>query len=400
MKIAAVALLWLFITFVFAAGFYLSSIGSAITLSWQVAANIAIRNWFPWILLSPVAMMLAGRFGFSDEHWRRNVLLHVAACLVFTVAYQVISFAFPPLPPPGTPGQLAGNGGPMPPPGFRDSAQKPPAAFQGGPPPMEFGGPGGFPQESELRHFLRQSLMKTQFVVPIYWCIVCVCWGIKHVREAGEGERRNLELQSRLTQANLQALKMQLQPHFLFNALNAISSLIHDDPKRADDMVASLSQFLRITLDMSSKNEIPLGEELEFVNCYLEIQRVRFGNRLRIVRDIDPAAAGAMVPPLLFQPLVENAIRYGIETRESGGCVTIRALRAGDRLVLEVCDDGAGFKPEALSDVKRGVGLSNTQSRLRELYGDAHHFTLAANQPAGACVKIEIPWKAGNGERA
>jgi sensor histidine kinase YesM len=236
-------------------------------------------------------------------------------------------------------------------------------------------------------------MMRAQFTAPIYVCIVCVCWAVHHFQEAGQRERRTLELEARLTQANLQALKMQLQPHFLFNTLNAIASLIHENPKAADDMVGSLSQLLRITLDASARNEVPLREEIDFIDHYLAIQQTRFGNRLHIRREVDPAALEALVPPLVLQPLVENAIRYGIEPREIGGTVTLRALLRQDLLHLEVADDGEGFGGRPWLRAGNGVGLSNTKSRLEALYGEKHRFTLAANQPAGACVQIEIPFR-------
>jgi two-component sensor histidine kinase len=246
--------------------------------------------------------------------------------------------------------------------------------------------------ESKWKRFVFLTMLGTQFTFPLYWCVAGICWGINHFQDAREHERRTLELETRLTQANLQTLKMQLQPHFLFNSLNAVSSLIHENPDAADDMVGSLSQFLRTTLDVSSENEVSLRRELEFVECYLEIQQVRFGERLRILRQIDPMAMDAMVPPLILQPLVENAIRYGIEPRETGGSVTIRAAREGEVLRLQISDDGMGFKDGQMPGSGIGVGLSNTKTRLQELYGPKHRFILTANQPNGACVNIEIPF--------
>jgi two-component system, LytTR family, sensor kinase len=186
---------------------------------------------------------------------------------------------------------------------------------------------------------------------------------------------------------------MQLQPHFLFNTLNSISSLIHENPKVADDMVASLSQFLRTTLDVSAANEVPLRTELDFVERYLEIQQARFGDRLRICREVDSTVLEALVPPLILQPLVENAIRYGIESRETGGTVMIRAQREGPVLGMQISDDGEGFSGGQLLGAGSGIGLSNTKARLQELYGDNHQFKLTANEPAGARVQIEIPFR-------
>jgi len=239
--------------------------------------------------------------------------------------------------------------------------------------------------------FLHIAVLKTQFTVPIYLCIVCVCWVIGHFQESGERERRTLELEARLTQANLQTLKMQLQPHFLFNTLNSISSLVHENPDAADGMIGSLSQFLRNTLEVSGKNEVPLREELEFVDRYLEIQETRFGDRLRVRRQIDPTVTDALVPPLILQPLVENAICHGVESRETGGTVILSAAREGDVLHLEICDDGEGLGGQMLK-AGNGIGLSNTKARLQELYGDKHRFVIAARQPTGVRVEIEIPF--------
>jgi LytS/YehU family sensor histidine kinase len=237
------------------------------------------------------------------------------------------------------------------------------------------------------------AMLRTQFTIPIYLCIVCVCWVMGYFQENSERERRTIELEARLTQANLQALKMQLQPHFLFNTLNSISSLVHENPDAADDMIASLSQFLRTTLDLSSRDEVPVRTELEFVDRYLEIQQARFGDRLRIRRVIDSSVMEALVPPLMLQPLVENAIRYAIECRENGGTVTIRALSEGNVLRVEIADDGEVFGGVQVLGTGSGIGLSNTKARLQELYGEKHQFKVIPNSPTGACVKIEIPFR-------
>jgi sensor histidine kinase YesM len=259
------------------------------------------------------------------------------------------------------------------------------------PPGASFGFFGRFPPVSRWTQLLHLAVLRTQFTIPIYWCVVCICWAFNHFQESAERERRTLELEARLTDANLRALKMQLQPHFLFNTLNAISSLIHENPKVADDMIGSLSQFLRATLEVSSRNEVPLRTELEFVDRYLEIQQTRFGERLHLLREVDPGLMDALLPPLLLQPLVENAIRYGIESSVAGGTISLRAIQSASALRLEVCDSGDGLKAGQLLAAGSGVGLANTKARLQELYGDKHRFKLIASQPAGACVEIEIP---------
>ncbi len=457
-KMALLTALWLVVAFVFATESYLSGRGLPMKIPWTVAAERAFRDWFPWILLSPVAVALAGRFRFDRNTWRHSLIIHLAACFLFTVAYETLVTLTYPKPFVLSTGRLGGrisifssDAGPPGFPAIRGSAEAidPPSmpfrtgstsvvvesgrilhfthdarsvsadsnvttVVRGEPPPFGIGRDGPAlippfgPPPSNVRfgvrsvghwtHFLHRVLLKTQFTVPIYWCVVCICWVFNHFQETSERERRTLELETRLTQANLQTLKMQLQPHFLFNTLNTISSLIHENPKVADDMVGSLSQFLRTTLDVSAKNEVPLRTELDFVERYLEIQQTRFGHRLRICREIDPTVVEALVPPLLLQPLVENAIRYGIESREAGGTVTIRARREENVLRLEISDDGEGFSDGQLLGTGNGIGLSNTKARLQELYGDQHQFKLTAHPPTGACVQIEIPFRLSQSE--
>jgi hypothetical protein len=432
---ALLTTVWVAVAFVFATEIYLSAPGGPLKISWKMATESAFRDWFPWILLSPLAITLAEKFRFDRSTWKLSLVVHVVACFLFTLAYQgwllllypapfalstggvgyigknpnsegfsvTAQVTAPPFapPPPFPEGSnvvftdaapyLEFNGGPLPVTAgsnqvFVVRTFGTPSA--GTPPPPGLGGGIKFMPPPGWLAFLSLCFSRMQFTVPIYLCIVCVCWMINHFQEASEQQRRTLELESRLTEANLQALKMQLQPHFLFNTLNAISTLIHESPRTADDMIGSLSQFLRTTLEVSSKNEVPLSQELGFVDLYLEIQQTRFGGRLRIQREIDSQSINALVPPLILQPLVENAIRYGIEPREAGGTVTIRVLPIAGMLHLEVCDDGEGLKGGL---ARNGVGLSNTKARLQELYGQMHQFKLVANQPAGACVIIEIP---------
>jgi two-component sensor histidine kinase len=439
LRIALLTALWLVVAFVFATEFYLSARGMPLKISWMDAARRAFRDWFPWILLSPVAVILAGRFPFDRDNWRRSLMIHLTACFLFTITYEGLLFLAFPSPLILSTGEVDGGisfstaDGPLPDfpgPGVSVQAVGPPASpfppdsnavvFEptnlrvgAGPVSLFMGSNGAlighdgelpsfappaggvafvsFPKVSKWTQFLHLAMMRTQFTVPIYLSIICICWVINHFQETSERERRTLELETCLTQANLRALKMQLRPHFLFNTLNSISSLIHENPKVADDMVGSLSQFLRTTLDVSSENEVPLHRELEFVDRYLEIQQTRFGDRLRIYREVDSNSMNALVPPLILQPLVENAIRYGIESRESGGTVTIRALREGDTLHLQIADEGEGFSGGQMLGAGNGIGLSNTKARLQELYGDKHQFKITAGHPTGACVEIEIP---------
>ena len=182
---------------------------------------------------------------------------------------------------------------------------------------------------------------------------------------------------------------MQLKPHFLFNTLNSISSLMYTDVEAADAMLARLSDFLRLTLDREPDQEVTLQEELEFVRRYLEIEKVRFDERLRVRVDVDPDVEAARVPTLALQPLVENAIHHGIASRPEGGSIVIRARRDRDALHISVADDGVGSRDE---HPRERVGLANTRERLQRLYGSAHQFTFAPSPAGGFVVEMVIPF--------
>jgi two-component sensor histidine kinase len=255
------------------------------------------------------------------------------------------------------------------------------------PPPLTLAIPGPWTR------FFQLAFARAQSTIPIYWAIACVTWLISYYQQLRERERRTLELEARLMQANLQTLKTQLQPHFLFNTLNAIASLVRRKPDVAEDMIGSLSDFLRMSLDTAHQHEVPLRREIEFLDLYLEIQQTRFGERLRIQKEIDPAALDVAVPTLILQPLVENSIRHGIEPRETGGTILVRSLHRESSLRLEIRDDGEGLKAGQLAALRDGVGLSNTKARLQELYGDGHRFQITPNAEGGLTVAVELPWR-------
>lgn len=202
--------------------------------------------------------------------------------------------------------------------------------------------------------------------------------------------RTSEQLQSRLDQAQLQTLKLQLHPHFLFNTLNAITALIHRAPDRAERMVSGLSELLRISLGSAAEQEVTLAREVEVLEHYVDIQRERFQGRLRVRVDVAPGLGEALVPNLILQPLVENAIKHGIGPRVAGGLVEVIARREDDALALAVRDDGVG---EASAGARReGVGLANSRSRLASLYGDAHRFAAGSRPSGGFEVSIVIPF--------
>lgn len=200
-------------------------------------------------------------------------------------------------------------------------------------------------------------------------------------------------VEKRLIEARLNMLRLQLEPHFLFNALNAISSQVVANPELGQEMIEDLGALLRGSLDCQSSAEITLAQELALLDHYLAIQKLRFGDRIDIRIDADPATLSAMVPSLLLQPLVENAIRHGIERRMSGGTIAISARLANDRLQIDVQDDGVGLPPDWRIETSSGLGLRVTRERLEMLYSEAgaHHFNVSPRQGVGTHVAIQIP---------
>jgi two-component system, LytTR family, sensor kinase len=237
----------------------------------------------------------------------------------------------------------------------------------------------------------------------LYHTFVMFAWsllyfGIKHYRQLQEQTARTLKAEALAHQAQLQALRYQLNPHFLFNTLNAISTLVaQQENAAANRMLSRLSDFLRLTLESSDAHEVPLSVELDFVKRYLEIEQVRLGDRLEVKFNISPEALSVPVPNLILQPLVENAIRHSIAPRESGGRLEIEARCTEGLLQLEVRDDGPVLTGE-LSLLYQGVGLSNTQARLAQLYGSSHAFELQAADVGGLAVIIRLPLREGTHE--
>jgi two-component sensor histidine kinase len=255
-----------------------------------------------------------------------------------------------------------------------------------------------------------------------YGAIIALMHSVHFYRRFRERERSALVLESNLANARLSALRAQLHPHFLFNSLNAIAALLRRDPRLAEATLMSLSDLLRLALSQAEKQEVPLREEMNFVNRYLEIQQTRFGDKLRVEHDIAPAALDCLVPTLVLQPLVENAIRHGIEPAENGGFLRITAHRHNGKLLMTVEDDGIGLMNKALeigasttaspaeesitlpvarneifvqrvaSKNGTGIGLANLRARLETLYGREQALELASRPGRGVIVRIELPW--------
>lgn len=313
-------------------------------VSWRRALVIALADWYVWALLTPVISWLARRFAIERRSWLRSLLVHLPASLFFSILKMVIEFqALRQLDPP--------------------SAQ-------------------------------RYPVLQFPSTLFTYWAILGAIYAFDYYRKFRAHELKASQLEARLAQAQLQALKMQLHPHFLFNTLHAISSLMHRDVEAADRMLARLSDLLRLTLESAGAQEVTLRQELEFLDRYLEIEQMRFRDRLRVKQEIAPETLDARVPNFILQPLVENAIRHGIAPHAAPGLIEILASRRGDQLELQVRDNGAGLPDGNHAPLKEGIGLANTRARLEQLYGTDHHFELSNAATGGLLVRILIPFQA------
>ncbi len=338
---------WTLIGLSFASQFYIYSAKAGLEVTWRQAVGFSLADWYVFALLSIPVMHLTRRFRFDAAGWPRSLALHTVASLGFSLAYMVLRAGI---------GQWQTSGT------FGDT--------------------------------FRTLLVKTwHFNLLVYWVILAVTSAFDYNRRLRERELRAAELEKRLAQAKLQSLQMQLNPHFLFNTLHSISALMHMNVEAADRMIAQLSDLLRAALAGSDTQEVPLRQELQFLERYLQIEKTRFGDRLTVQMEIAPDTLTARVPNLILQPLVENAIKHGIEPRARPGRIVIRAARQGEQVVLEVADNGDGIK--GASPQREGVGLSNSRARLRELYGVAHAFELGNGPGGGFLAKLTIPWRTG-----
>lgn len=228
--------------------------------------------------------------------------------------------------------------------------------------------------------------------VIAYCVLVGGIYVVDFYREARNRQLAAAELEAQLAQAQLHNLRLQLQPHFLFNALNTISAVMHEDVQRADAMLAQLSDLLRRTLQGADSHEVPLEEELALLKNYLAIMKARFGDDLTVAFAVEPLVSGALVPQLILQPLVENSIRHGREAGVSKVDVRVSALREDGRLLLRVSDNGPGIRDLEAGTWRKGLGLSNTEERLEGMYGDDHQLLLENSQGGGLTVTVRLPF--------
>jgi len=344
---------WTFLGLSFAGQFFIASSQLNRPVSWQQALFHSLADWYVFALLSVFPILLARRYGFGEQRWWRQLILHAGAGFLFSLGYVVV----------------------------RTLAAMALAGLTS-------------QSTTSFSDTFRPLLFKTwHFNLLIYWVILTAFHALDFYRKYQERHSRSLQLEKNLTEARLQALQMQLNPHFLYNTLHAISSLMYRDTDAADRMIAQLSDLLRYALESTSQQEVPLREELGFLKNYLKIEQTRFGDRLRIEFAIEPNSEDLLVPTLILQPLVENAIRYGIEPHASPGSILIQAQPQGDTLMLRVQDSGHG--PVQLP-FKEGVGLTNTRERLEQLYGPNHTFTLEQGESGGLEARLTLPCHTAN----
>ena len=323
---------------------------------WKLNINFTTQV-FLWGLLVYVIYTISRHFPFNEEKWKTSLIANLIFCLLIAVIHCYLYYYSAVL---------------------IDRIQ--------------FGSSmktiGGI-----FQTYYRYNLL-------IYWVIMGFFLSVDYYRkykkreqDAAELELKTSKLESQLVKAQLQSLKTQLQPHFLFNTLHTISGLMNKDMKLAKKTIALLSDLLRISLDMKDRQVIRFKDELEFVNKYLEIQRTRFKDRLKIETEIQPETLDASVPTLILQPITENAITHGISPHKRPGILKIAALINAENLVLEIHDSGDGLRAKTEAENSNGIGISNTKERLRQMYPGDHTFELADSPVGGLLVRIRLPFK-------
>ena len=358
-KLGFFAGVWTLVGIFFSVQFYVFERMYAKPVSWKIALVGNMPDWYLWAFFSLLIHYLGQRFPFERGKIARFFEVHIPAC--FLVAFVHLALA-------ATSSYYL--------------VSRP-----------------AHPERTWMTVYKYHLGILLHWDILIYWGILGLSHGLTFYRRYQARERKAAQLEAKLAQAQLQALKIQLHPHFLFNTLHSISSLLHKDVDAADKMIARLGDFLRMTLENTGAQEVTLEEELEFLRSYLEIERIRFQDRLTVRYDTDPLTLDAMVPSLIWQPFAENALRYGISPRSDSGYIEIGTKKVDDKLRLWIKDDGPGIP--SIETYKRtlreGVGIGNTRERLRHLYGNNHWLGICNAPDRGLIVTLEIPFRRDSG---
>lgn len=326
-------------------------------LTFEKAFRFTLPIWLPWLIFGPIAVLLSNRFSLENNTFR-NTAIHLAALSIICATNCIIM------------GVYSGNI-------LKEI-------------PLSSGLPRG-----------DRAPLSARVVMDFltYGILISICHALEWSLRAKEREKRAINAEAHLAKARLSALRMQLHPHFLFNALNGVATLIHTNPAAADDMIANISTLLRLSLDSTNEQEIPLRLELDFLRLYLNIEQVRYGDRLRFQCEVTTQALTAFLPSLLLQPLIENAVRHGLAPQCHTVTISLSASIADGMLHLQIRDDGCGLPPHPHreSSSVQGIGLNNTRWRLFEIYGD-NQSLIIQNGPAdesssrGCIVDVKIPY--------
>ena len=315
--------------------------------TWRLLLTWSFNNSYAMALLTPAIYWISQRFAFNRKHWKSSSAVHMIACGGFALTAACLTALLNSLLP---------------------WAHSPVI---------------GSARTQIAGLFLGDA--------PRYILVVAITQATTYYKRYHERELAASQLEMQLAEAKLSALKMQLQPHFIFNVLNAIATLARRDPASSELMTLQLAELLRMSLQDMDVQEVPLSQELRFLECYLRIQQIRFADRLTVNVDIAPGLLDTAVPHLVLQPLVENAIRHGISARIAPGRITVSARSQEDRLTLEVRDDGPGLVFNEAGGLREGVGLRNTRARLSQIHGDDFQFSCRNGATGGCHVAISIP---------
>jgi two-component sensor histidine kinase len=321
--------------------------------AWRIF-SWGILTWLSWAPLTPVMVWVARRYSLVGNSWKTSLLAHVPAFLLTSAVHSAMATAI-------------------------TLTVQP------------FDNMGDSPKTFWPR-FLSRLPSSFGSDLLVYGAVIGICYALDYYRKYREREFLASRLEAQLAQAQLDSLRMQLHPHFLFNTLNNIVGLVRDQKNHAAvNMLVGLSDLLRHTLDHSARQEVELREELNFIKLYLSIQEMRFSDRLQIKLDIDPATTKALVPNLILQPLTENALRHGFGRSADSGLVGISSAIEDGHLRLTVYDNGAGLPDDWQLKGSAGIGLANTAARLQQLYDDSHQFDIRNRDGGGVEVVIVMP---------
>ena len=356
-RLAIIWGLWTLIGIVFTLQMYFTSYRSERPALLVDSLYLQMVWAYLWALATPLVLLAANKLPLERNNWIRNSLIHLPISIILSGIVTAIGHIMVWL-------------------------------YLG----LPLGRPFSF---ERMGRFVLANFSEG---IGIYMLIALTSYAFNYYLRYHEGQVRTLQLEAQLSKAQLEALKMQLHPHFLFNTLHSISALLTQDTEAARRMITRLGDFLRLTLENSGSEEVTLQQEMEFLTCYLAIERIRFQDRLLTRIDVDDDTLNAKVPNLILQPIVENAIRHGIASRSTPGLIEIEAKHLNGLVRIQVRDNGPGLSEHRISEnlFNRGLGLANTGQRLERLYGSRHLFDLRNNPNGGFVVTMEIPFHNDN----